>query len=385
MGVWSWLTGNQPPFVVTLTELAEVGRSRVSFRTETGLVRPGRSPGAAPARDSAMMLTPLRAALIVAAAVAPLGARGQEGFSFRSGVELINVTATVTDNEGRFVSGLRKEDFSVYEDGEPQVISHFSNERVPVSLGIVLDASGSMTPDKMSSARSAIDRFIYDLLGADDELFFMEFANRPDLVQEWTTDRRAISRAVARVAPSGGTSMYDAIADALPVAGIGRHSKKALLVVSDGNDTNSRISVGELRYLIRDSEVLVYALGVDGTAVAARRPPTIQIPVPLPFPIPGGPRRRLPPIGGGTRARTSERVNADALRQITDDTGGRTEIVRGFGDLNGATARLADELSKQYYLGYAAAGKKDGRWHTIRVDVRDRRLAVRARRGYIAS
>jgi Ca-activated chloride channel family protein len=326
-------------------------------------------------------------ALFLLAAVAPLAAQTQEGFSFRSGVELINVTATVTDGDGRFVSGLRKEDFSVYEDGEPQTITHFSNERVPVSLGIVLDTSGSMTPDKMSAARSAIDRFIYDLLGPDDELFFMEFANRPDLVQEWTTDRRAISRAVARVSPAGGTSMYDAIADAVPLAGVGRHSKKAILVISDGNDTNSRISIGELRYLIRESEVLVYALGVDGTAVYTRQP-TIQLPIPMPFPIPGQPRRRLPPIvgGGGTRVRTgSERVNADALRQITDDTGGRTEIVRGFGDLDGATARLADELSKQYYLGYASTGKKDGRWHTIRVDVKDRRLAVRARRGYVAS
>jgi len=198
-------------------------------------------------------------ALFLLAAVAPLAAQTQEGFSFRSGVELINVTATVTDGDGRFVSGLRKEDFSVYEDGEPQTITHFSNERVPVSLGIVLDTSGSMTPDKMSAARSAIDRFIYDLLGPDDELFFMEFANRPDLVQEWTTDRRAISRAVARVSPAGGTSMYDAIADAVPLAGVGRHSKKAILVISDGNDTNSRISIGELRYLIRESEVLVYA------------------------------------------------------------------------------------------------------------------------------
>lgn len=326
-------------------------------------------------------------ALFLLAAVAPLAAQTQEGFSFRSGVELINVTATVTDGDGRFVSGLRKEDFSVYEDGEPQTITHFSNERVPVSLGIVLDTSGSMTPDKMSAARSAIDRFIHDLLGPDDELFFMEFANRPDLVQEWTTDRRAISRAVARVSPAGGTSMYDAIADAVPLAGVGRHSKKAILVISDGNDTNSRISIGELRYVIRESEVLVYALGVDGTAVYTRQP-TIQLPIPMPFPIPGQPRRRLPPIvgGGGTRVRTgSERVNADALRQITDDTGGRTEIVRGFGDLDGATARLTDELSKQYYLGYASTGKKDGRWHTIRVDVKDRRLAVRARRGYVAS
>jgi hypothetical protein len=78
-------------------------------------------------------------------------------------------------------------------------------------------------------------------------------------------------------------------------------------------------------------------------------------------------------------------VNADALRQITDDTGGRTEIVRGFDGLEAATARIADELSKQYYLGYSSGAEKDGRWHSIRLDVRDRRLNVRARRGYVAS
>ena len=324
---------------------------------------------------------------MTALAVVTLAAGSQDGFSFRSGVELINVTATVTDDDGRFVPNLRKEDFTVYEDGELQQVTHFSNERVPVSLGIVLDASGSMTPDKMSSARSAIDRFVYDLLGEDDELFFLEFANRPDLMQEWTTDRRAISRAVARVTPAGGTAMYDAVADALPLAGTGKHPKKAILVISDGNDTNSAISVGELRQLIRESEVLVYALGVDGTAMTRRSGPIIQLPMPLPFPIPG--RRRgtgLPPIiGGGGQRTNAERVNPDALRQITDDTGGRTEIVRGFGDLDDATARIADELSKQYYLGYVSTGKKDGRWHAIRVDVKDRRLSVRARRGYVAS
>ena len=331
---------------------------------------------------------PLLAATLVALAAATLTAQNQEGFTFRSGVELINVTATVTDDDGRFVSGLRKEDFTLYEDGVRQDVTHFSNERVPVSLGIILDASGSMTPDKMSAARSAIDRFVYDLLGVDDELFFMEFANRPDLVQDWTTDRRAISRAVSRVTPAGGTAMFDAVADAIPVAGTGRHPKKALLVISDGNDTNSSISVGELRQLIRESEVLVYALGVDGTATTFRSGPTIQLPMPIPFPIPGRRGQRLPPIiggGGSSRVNPAERVNPDALRQITDDTGGRTEIVRGFGDLDNATARIADELSKQYYLGYVSTGKKDGRWHAIRVDVKDRRLAVRARRGYIAS
>ena len=330
----------------------------------------------------------LIAVVLAGSAAATLAAQNQEGFTFRSGVELINVTTTVTDEDGRFVSGLRKEDFTVYEDGARQEITQFSNERVPVSLGIVLDASGSMTSEKMSSARSAIDRFIYDLLGKDDQLFFMEFANRPDLVQDWTTDRRAISRAVARVTAAGGTAMYDAVADAVPLANEGMHPKKALLVISDGNDTNSSISVGELRQLIRESEVLVYALGVDGTATTFRSGPTIQVPLPIPLPFPG--RRRpggFPPIigGGGNQRAAAERVNPDALRQITDDTGGRTEIVRGFGDLDNATARIADELSKQYYLGYVSTGKKDGRWHAIKVDVKDRQLSVRARRGYVAS
>jgi Ca-activated chloride channel family protein len=328
----------------------------------------------------------LLAVALAAGAVITAAAQNQEGFTFRSGVELVNVTTTVTDDDGRFVSGLRKEDFTIYEDGARQEITQFSNERVPVSLGIVLDTSGSMTPDKMSAARSAIDRFVYDLLGKDDELFFMEFANRPDLVQDWTTDRRAISRAVSRVRPAGGTAMYDAIADAVPLANNGMHPKKALLVISDGNDTNSSLSVGELRQLIRESEVLVYALGVDGTATTFRSGPTIQLPMPIPLPIPG--RRRpggFPPIIGGGQRVGNERVNPDALRQITDDTGGRTEIVRGFGDLDNATARIADELSKQYYLGYVSTGKKDGRWHAIKVDVRNRRLSVRARRGYVAS
>ena len=334
----------------------------------------------------------MRRLLVIAIlAVATVATSAQEGFRFRSGVELVNVTATVTDEDGRFVSGLRQEDFTVYEDGARQEVSHFSNERVPVSLGILLDTSGSMTSEKMAAARNAIDRFVYDLLGPEDELFFMQFANRPDLIQDWTTDRRRISRAVNSVGAQGGTAMYDAIADAVPVAAVGKNRKKAILVISDGNDTNSGTSVGELRQMIRQSEVMVYALGVDGTAQPTRRGPTIQLPpMPIPFPIPGRrPQPRgIPPIGGGGGVwgrSGDERVNADALRQITDDSGGRTEIVRGFGDLDGATARIADELSKQYYLGYASSSEKDGKWHAIRVEVKDKRLTVRARRGYIAS
>jgi VWFA-related protein len=334
------------------------------------------------------MRNPLAVMLALLAGAVSIAAQSQEGFRFRSGVELINVTATVTDDDGRFVPGLRKEDFTVYEDGKIQAVTHFSNERVPVSLGIALDASGSMTDEKMSAARAAIDRFIFELLGKDDELFFVEFSTSASLTQPWTDDPRKISRAVRNVQPTGGTALYDAVATALPEAQAGRNQKKALLVISDGNDTNSTTPVGELRQLIRESEVLVYALGVDGAtrSRATVRPPVIQLPIPFPFPGGRGRTRIPPPVTGGSwPTSTGERVNADALRQITDDTGGRTEIVRDFDDLEGATARIADELSKQYYLGYPRTGEKDGRWHTIRVEVENRRHNVRARRGYVAS
>jgi VWFA-related protein len=356
-------------------------------------------------------------ASLMAAAVAVVGAQssasnapqGDDGFKFKSGVELVNVTATVSDEDGHFVPGLTKDDFNVWEDGAPQEITNFSNERVPVSLGIVLDTSGSMTPEKMSSARTAIDRFIYDLLDKNDELFFMQFASVPDLLQGWTFDRRAISRAVGEVSAGGGTALYDSVARALPIAADGKNQKKAILVITDGNDTSSRMTPGELRKMIRESEVMVYALGVDGSdetgyssSPQQPRRPAGPVGPRIPIPFPGGgrvPRGRFPfaqnlmpqffPQGGGGRTWGrpigSEHVNEGALRGITDDTGGRTEIVRGFGDLDAATAHIADELSKQYYLGYNNQGKKDGRWHDIKVEVKNHHYTVRARKGYVAS
>jgi Ca-activated chloride channel homolog len=337
------------------------------------------------------------AVLAASCLAAGMAGHAQETVRFTSGVELVNVTATVTDDDGRFVDSLRKEDFFVYENGKSQEVSHFSSGKVPVSLGIALDVSASMTPEKMAAARSAINRFVFDLLGAQDEIFFMKFSSEARIVQEWTTDRAAISRAIERVEASGGTAIYDAIANALPVAATGQHRKKAILVISDGNDTSSEISAGLLRTRIRESEVLVYALGVDAATRTTTRAPRVPAPDPSPGPIPrpfpwptGRGPQRFPPIviGGGDNPIVNtpgERVNGDALRLLTDDTGGRTEIVRGFDGLNGATARLASELSKQYYLGYSSTEPKDGRWHSIRVDVRDKKLNVRARRGYVAS
>ncbi|MGE3175989.1 MAG: VWA domain-containing protein [Vicinamibacterales bacterium] len=353
------------------------------------------------------------AALVVAAATLrgqqapdPGLPRETEPFLFRSGVEVVNVTATVSDRDGRFVRNLTQDDFLVYEDGTRQTITHFSAERVPVSLGIVLDTSGSMAGEKIESARAALDRFLHELLDEDDEVFLFRFSDYPTLVQGWTSDRAAVSHGLERIAPHGGTALYDAIAEALPLAQSGRHRKKALLLVSDGNDTLSQTRLRDLQQAIRQSEVLLYAIGIDGEAEPTfwRQAPPPRAPLP-PFPRPFPPIRggrgrwplfqgtERPQIGipgrprprGGGALRGDDRVDARTLRELTDDSGGRTEIVRDARDLEPATASIADELSQQYFIGYPARGERDGRWHAIRVETRDRALQVRARRGYIAN
>ena len=355
------------------------------------------------------------------ATVMPEGrAIGQEGFRFHSSVELVNVTATVTDSSGHFVPGLKQSDFLVFEDDQPVDLTHFSSERVAVSLGIVLDTSGSMDGQKIDAARVALERLLFDLLGDDDEVFLYRFDNAPHLVVGWTNDLNLIRDDLRRLRTDGATALYDAVAQALPLLQSGRHRKKALLVISDGNDTSSKTDLPRLKQLIRESEALVYAIGIDAHTTAATigngavrdvrmfeqrgRP----FPIPSPFPGPRVPPR-TPPVPGtppGTAPpprqprtppsdepgsnstgprRGDEPVNANALHDVTDDSGGRTEVLRDAKDLGPATERIADELSKQYYLGYPSRARHDGQWHAIRVEIRDRSFRVRARKGYVAA
>ncbi len=306
-----------------------------------------------------------------------------QSFSFRTSVDLVSVNATVTDRNGHFVPGLRAEDFAVLEDGERQTITQFETERVPVSLGIVLDTSGSMSGERMTAAREAVGRFV-DLLGPDDEMFLYRFDSRPMLVQGWTEDRRTLMRRLGSVTPTGGTALYDAVAEAIPLAASGTRRKKALVVISDGNDTNSEIQLSEVRQLIRESEVMVYAIGIDGPSgtgsTRSPAPPTL----PLPWPGLPWPGRRPQPPARTPRGGMNERVNVQALRMLSDDSGGRTEIVEGARNLDQATSGIASELSQQYFLGYVSMRPKDGRWHDITVQVRRGSYQVRARRGYVA-
>jgi Ca-activated chloride channel homolog len=288
------------------------------------------------------------AAAIGACAMTVWAVQAQEPARFKSGVDLVTVTATVRDGDGRFVRGLAKTDFTIFEDGERRDIVYFAGESAPVSLGILLDASGSMT-SKLRLARESVSRLVTHDLDPMTEWFFARFGYSLAMTQEWTTDRDAIVQALREVRATGDTALYDAIALAIPLAEDGHFQKKALLLVSDGGESKSLLSLDEVQRAIGESDVRVYGIGIDATD-----------------------------------GRAGERLNMKTLQRVADDTGGSTEVVTNSAAIPAATARIADELRHQYLLSYSTDVLKDGRRHAIRVDVRGRGLKVRARRGFVA-
>lgn len=218
---------------------------------------------------------------------------------FRSGVELISVNATVTNADGHLVTGLPRESFELYEDGVRQTITQFSNERVPVGLGLLLDVSDSMFGRRIQDARMAVERFLIDLLTPDDEFFIVAFNHRPRVLTGWTREPDTVRRALNGLRPSGGTAVYDAIVQAAPLIARRSRERAALVVISDGADTASDATLRDIRTVLLQSDAFVYAVAIDS------------------------PDRQ--PI--------NTRVNPAALREITAESGGRTEIVQSSADL----------------------------------------------------
>ena len=270
---------------------------------------------------------------------------------FQSGIEITSITATVTDKEGRLVTGLGREAFEVYEDGTLQKVTQFTNERVPVSLGVVLDISDSMYGKRIQDARAAVDRFLFELLEASDEFFILAFNHQPRQLTGWTHDAGQVRRALDGLKPFGGTAAYDAVIESLPIVETRGRQRAAILVLSDGADTASTAQMRDVSAALLRSDAFVYAIAIDS------------------------PERQ--PI--------NTRVNATSLREITDDSGGRTEIVHSSEELAGATARIAEELNRQYLLAYVSPHSGDGLYHSLRVRVRGTDYKVRARNGYVAT
>ena len=297
-----------------------------------------------------LLLLPVILTSVILAASSSEQRRRRTDDIFRSGIDLVQMSATVVDEDGRLVGDLRREDFEVFEDAERQTITHFTRDRVPLSVGVVLDVSQSMYGQRIDDARLALDRFVADLLDPEDEVFVIVFNHTPRVEVGWTLGPRQLRNRLDDIQPYGGTSIYDAMMEALPLFDVRQHQRAAVVLISDGSDTGSHSNVRDVRRLLRRSDAFVYAIAIDA-------PDTRPI---------------------------NDRVNPFALREMTSESGGYTEVVHDSPELGPATARIAEELNHQYTLSYMSSRPADGSYRSIRLRVVGREYRVRTRRGYVA-
>jgi Ca-activated chloride channel homolog len=237
--------------------------------------------------------------------------------------KLVSTVVTVSDPHGRFVTGLEKENFEIYDDNVKQDIAIFSDEDAPITLGIVYDVSGSMG-GLTNMSFQALRRFFHNS-HEDDEYFIIAFNKKPQLVQDFTTSPDEILNRTIFIEAKGNTALYDAVYLATEKVKQGRHAKKALLIISDGHENNSRYSGKELGTLLKESDVHIYAIGMGNNAVA---------------------------------------------RQVLELSGGRVYGWFGVGEVGDIYVRMALLLRHQYVIGFYPTDTTSGtRWHQVKVKV----------------
>lgn len=276
--------------------------------------------------------------------------------------DLVTLTATVLDRGDRPIVDLDKSDFLLYEDGVAQDIAVFQKEDVPVSIGILFDTSGSMV-DKIDEVKDAVIHLINTTNLADD-IFVMQFSTEAFVVQNFTGDRQALTAAIGTLRARGSTALYEAIVKGSEYVQHGQHKKRALIVITDGNDTSSEISLEQALDNAVASEVLIYCLGIGHGEHGSF---------------------------GHLEGLFKDTVDIDVLRRFANLTGGRALLVEGahfkhgVDQIDQACQSLSAELRRQYTLGYYPQNKvHDGKYRRIRVEVRKEKLKVRARDGYLA-
>lgn len=269
-------------------------------------------------------------------------------------------TVTVTDRSGTHITDLTKDDFRLYEDGEQRPIEFFRKDlNTPVSVGILVDTSGSMEP-KIPQAKAAIAEFIRNLNPRDD-VFLFAFSENPYLLEPFTVNHAAVMSRLALLHAYGRTALYDVILDGLIMVSRGHYDKKALLVVTDGMDTASSSSVDQVVMQARRQGVLVYSIGIGDPNVSATGIFSL--------------------LGGSI----DDRVDVRTLQELSTETGAKTYIVREVGDgemLRQATESISNELREQYTVGFTSPNPGRGGYRSLKVDVPKRpELAVRVRKG----
>ena len=268
--------------------------------------------------------------------------------------DLVSLSVAVTDRSGRAITGLTKSDFKVYENGLEQSISFFSSDQTPVSWGLVLDRSGSMRGMMEDVYQAAIN--VISEGTEQDEVFIVTFNNRCEIACHFTSDQQRLEKSVRGLRAEGLTALYDAVAFSLDHIKQGRHPKKVLVVVTDGEDNNSRLTFRQLRERTKEQDVLIYTVGMFESMGIWR------------FPLKGGNGR-------------------SELRRLAEVTGAFAHFPANVEKCREAMQDIAREVSRCYNLAYYPTfGGRDGKWRKIRVDVArkesDIKYAVRTRAGY---
>jgi Ca-activated chloride channel homolog len=260
------------------------------------------------------------------------------------------LTVTVVGQQGRYVTGLQKSDFQLYIDGQQRPIEFFRQDlNTPVSVGILVDTSGSMEP-KLMQARAAITEFVNDLNPRDD-VFLFAFSSQPFLLQPFTIDHQAVISRLSLLYAQGETAIFDTIIDGLLMVRHGRWDKKALLVVTDGQDNASAQSLQQVIAYARQMGVLIYSIGIGNSNVDSSA-------------ISFG------PFGLGLAS--EDAVDARTLEMLSSETGAKTFLLRTIGDgqaMREDCAAISRELREQYTLGFLASDPGRGGYRNVRVEV----------------
>ena len=281
--------------------------------------------------------------------------RGAPDKAIRVDVDLALVNVTITDPYNRLVTGLEAENFRVYEDNVEQEVAHFSNEDVPVSIGVIFDLSGSMA-NKVDKSRLAALQF-FKTANPQDEFFLVSFNDRAQLISPFTTSIEDLQTRLMFTAAHGRTALLDAIYLGLSQMKGARNTKRALLIISDGGDNHSRYSERDVRSFVKEADVQVYAIGIFDPS--------------------------------GNRSTPEEQGGPSMLGDLTDMSGGRTFPVANLNDLPDIAIKISMELRNQYVIGFRPSNRQhDGKWRKLKIKLRPPKglppLNVYAKTGYLA-
>jgi Ca-activated chloride channel family protein len=271
----------------------------------------------------------------------------------KASVELVLVPVTITDPLNRLVTGLDKENFSILEGKDSQEIKNFSSEDAPVSIGVIFDVSGSMS-SKIEKSREAVVEF-FKTANPQDEFFMITFADKPEEVSDFTQSVEDIQGKLVFTVPKGRTALLDAIYLGVNKMHQAKYSKRALLIISDGGDNHSRYTENEIKSLVKEADVMIYAIGIYDHYFAS----------------------------------DEERLGPALLSDIAELTGGRAFTIDNPNDLSDVATKIGIELRNQYVIGYRPKNPvHDGKWRIIKVKLNPPRglppLKVYAKTGYYA-